>query len=51
MKLFEKKGTFYQVTDHLEIDRYERVGMCPLLDGSSCYVADTVDLTRDDEAR
>jgi len=38
-----------EVTDHLEIDRYERLGSCPLLDDG--YVADTVDLTRDDEAR
>ena len=39
-----------EVTDHLEIDRYEtRLGHCPLLDND--YTADTVDLTRDDEAR
>ena len=41
-----------EVTDHLEIDRYEtRLAHCHLLANSGNYNADTVDLTRDDEAR
>ena len=35
-----------------EIDRFDtRLGICPLLQDSSAYNADTVDLTRDSDAR
>jgi len=38
--------------DHLEIDRFDsRLGCCPLIQDPDKYVADTVDLTRDDPAR
>lgn len=38
--------------DHLEIDRFEsQLRYCPLIKEPDGYVADTVDLTRDDDAR
>jgi hypothetical protein len=41
-----------EVTDHLEIDRNDtRLGVCPLLLNAGTYNPDTVDLTRDADAR
>ena len=38
--------------DHLEIDRLEtQLSCCPLLADPAEYIADTVDLTRDHDAR
>jgi len=38
--------------DHLEIDRFDsQLGCCPLIREPEKYIADTVDLTRDDDAR
>ena len=45
-------SSLLEVTDHLEIDRFDtRLGVCPLLSDPSTYNADTVDLTRDPDAR
>lgn len=44
-------NTILEVTDHLEIDRYETPLMpCPLLNNPAEYNADTVDLGGDKEA-
>lgn len=45
-------SSLLEVTDHLEIDRFDtRLGVCPLLLDATTYNADTVDLTRDPDAR
>ena len=41
-----------QYSQMIKYCRYEsRLGACPLLKQPDSYIADTVDLTRDDEAR
>ena len=45
-------SSLLEVTDHLEIDRFDtRLGICPLLKDRNAYNPDTVDLTRDADAR
>ena len=45
-------SSLLEVTDHLEIDRFDtRLGVCSLLKDAANYNPDTVDLTRDPEAR
>ena len=45
-------SSLLEVTDHLEIDRFDtRLGICSLLADSDSYNPDTVDLTRDPDAR
>ena len=45
-------SSLLEVTDHLEIDRFDtRLGICPLLMDPASYNPDTVDLTRDPDAR
>ena len=45
-------SSLLEVTDHLEIDRFDtRLGICPLLSDPFTYNPDTVDLTRDSDAR
>ena len=45
-------SSLLEVTDHLEIDRFDtRLGFCHLLSDPCTYNPDTVDLTRDSDAR